>query len=47
MKVGDKVKYGGEAHLVVGIIKDGSPVVVPMSNYWDLASFVIDLDELE
>jgi hypothetical protein len=29
MKVGDKVKYDGEKHLVVNILKDGSPVLVP------------------
>ena len=30
LKIGDKVKYDGEAHLIVNLV-DGYPVVVPMS----------------
>ena len=30
LKIGDKVKYDGEAHLIVNIVDD-YPVVVPMS----------------
>ena len=46
MKVGDKVKYDGELHLVVGTLKDGSPVVVPMSVIDD-ECYAVGLDELE
>ena len=45
-KKGDKVKYDGEKHLVVNILKDGSPVLVPMSVIDDEA-FSIDSDEIE
>lgn len=45
MKVGDKVKYDGEKHLVVNILKDGSPVLVPMSVIDD-ECYAVDLDEL-
>jgi hypothetical protein len=46
MKVGDKVKYDGEKHLVVNILKDGSLVLVPMSVI-DEECFAVGLDELE
>jgi len=46
MKVGDKVKYDGEKHLVVNILKDGSPGLVPMSVI-DEECFAVGLDELE
>jgi hypothetical protein len=42
MKIGDKVKYDGEAHLIVNII-DGYPVVVPMSVIDD-ECFIIEDD---
>jgi hypothetical protein len=45
MKVGEKVKYDGEKHLIVNILKDGSPVLVPMSIIND-ECFAVDLDEL-
>jgi hypothetical protein len=45
MKIGDIVKYGGEAHLIVNII-DGSPVVVPRSVIDD-ECYIVGLDELE
>jgi len=45
-KKGDKVNYDGEKHLVVNILKDGSPVLVPMSVIDDEA-FSIDSDEIE
>ena len=46
MKVGDKVKYDGEKHLVVNILKDGSPVLVPMSVIDD-ECYAVGLDEIE
>jgi hypothetical protein len=46
MKVGEKVKYDGEKHLIVNILKDGSPVLVPMSIIND-ECFAVDLDELK
>ena len=46
MKVGGKVKYDGEKHLIVNILKDGSPVLVPMSVI-DEECFAVGLDELE
>jgi hypothetical protein len=46
MKIGDKVKYDGEKHLVVNILKDGSPVLVPMSVIDD-ECYAVGLDELE
>jgi hypothetical protein len=42
MKIGDKVKYDGEAHLIVNII-DGYPVLVPMSVIDD-ECFIIEDD---
>jgi hypothetical protein len=45
MKVGEKVKYDGEKHLILNILKDGSPVLVPMSIIND-ECFAVDLDEL-
>lgn len=46
LKKGDKVNYDGEKHLVVNILDDGSPVLVPMSVIDDEA-FSIDSDEIE
>ena len=46
IKVGDKVKYDGEKHLVVNILKDGSPVLVPMSIIDD-ECIGVELDELD
>ena len=45
MKKGDKVKYDGEKHMVVNILKDGSPVLVPMSVIDD-ECFAVDLEEV-
>jgi hypothetical protein len=45
MKKGDKVKYDGEKHMVVNILKDGSPVLVPMSVI-DEECFAVDLEEV-
>ncbi len=45
MKKGDKVKYDGEKHMVVNILKDGSPVLVPMSVI-DEECFAVDLEEI-
>jgi hypothetical protein len=45
MKKGDKVKYDGEKHMVVNILKDGSPVLVPMSVIDD-ECFAVDLEEI-
>jgi len=45
MKRGDKVKYDGEKHMVVNILKDGSPVLVPMSVI-DEECFAVDLEEV-
>jgi autonomous glycyl radical cofactor GrcA len=45
IKVGDKVKYDGEKHLVVNILKDGSPVLVPMSVIDD-ECYAVGIDEL-
>ena len=45
IKVGDKVKYDGEKHLVVNILKDGSPVLVPMSIIDD-ECYAVGIDEL-
>jgi hypothetical protein len=42
MKVGDKVKYDGEAHLIVNIV-DGYPVMVPMSVIDD-ECFIIEYE---
>ena len=42
LKIGDKVKYDGEAHLIVNII-DGYPVVVPMSVIDD-ECYIIEYD---
>ena len=44
--IGDKVKYDGEKHLVVNILKDGSPVLVPMSVIDD-ECYAVGLDEIE
>ena len=41
-----EVKYDGEKHLVVNILKDGSPVLVPMSVIDD-ECYAVGLDELE
>ena len=46
MTIGDKVKYDGEKHLIVNILKDGSLVLVPMSVIDD-ECYVVGLDELE
>jgi len=46
MKVGGKVKYDGEKHLIVNVLKDGSPVLVPMSVI-DEECFAVGLDELD
>jgi hypothetical protein len=46
MKKGDKVKYDGEKCMVVNILKDGSPVLVPISVI-DEECFAVGLDELE
>ena len=46
MTIGDKVKYDGEKHLVVNILKDGSPVLVPMSVIDD-ECYAVGLDEIE
>ena len=45
MKIGDKVNYDGEKNLIVNILKDGSPVLVPMSSIDDEA-FSVDSDEI-
>ena len=45
LKIGDKVKYDGEAHLIVNIVDD-YPVVVPMSVIDD-ECYAVGLDELE
>ena len=45
MKKGDKVKYDGEKHMVVNILKDGSPVLVPMSVINE-ECFAVDLEEV-
>ena len=45
IKVGDKVKYDGEKHLVVNILKDGSLVLVPMSVIDD-ECYAVGIDEL-
>ena len=45
IKIGDKVKYDGEKHLVVNILKDGSPVLVPMSVIDD-ECYAVGIDEL-
>ena len=45
MKKGDEVKYDGEKHMVVNILKDGSPVLVPMSVI-DEECFAVDLEEV-
>jgi hypothetical protein len=44
-KVGDKVKYDGEKHLIVNVLKDGSPVLVPMSVINE-ECFAVELEEL-
>ena len=46
MKKGDKVKYDGEKCMVVNILKDGSPVLVPMSVI-DEECFAVGLEDLE
>jgi hypothetical protein len=48
MKKGDtvKFKYDGEKHMVVNILKDGSPVLVPMSVI-DEECFTVGLEDLE
>ena len=46
MTIGDKVKYDGGMHLIVNILKDGSPVLVPMSVIDD-ECYAVGLDELE
>ena len=43
MKIGDKVKYDGETHLIVNIV-DGCPVVVPMSVIDD-ECYIIDIED--
>jgi hypothetical protein len=43
MKIGDKIKYDGEAHLIVNIV-DGYPVVVPMSVIDD-ECYIIDIED--
>ena len=43
MKIGDKIKYDGEAHLIVNIV-DGCPVVVPMSVIDD-ECYIIDIED--
>jgi hypothetical protein len=45
-KKGDEINYDGEKHLIVNILNDGSPVLVPMSVIDDEA-FSIDSDEIE
>ena len=45
IKIGDKVNYNGEKHLVVNILKDGSPVLVPMSVIDD-ECYAVGIDEL-
>ena len=45
MTVGKKVKYDGEKHLIVNVLADGSPVLVPMSVIND-ECFAVGLDEL-
>ena len=45
IKIGDKVKYDGEKHLVVNILKDGSLVLVPMSVIDD-ECYAVGIDEL-
>jgi hypothetical protein len=45
LKKGDKVNYDGEKNLIVNILKDGSPVLVPMSSIDDEA-FSVDSDEI-
>jgi hypothetical protein len=45
MKIGEKVKYDGEKHLIVNILEDGSLVLVPMSVIND-ECFAVDVDEL-
>lgn len=45
-KVGDKVKYDNEKHLIVNILKDGALVVVPM-DVIDDECYAIEIDEVE
>lgn len=45
-KKGDEVKYDGEKHLIINILNDGSPVLVPMSVIDDEA-FAVDSDEVD
>ena len=40
-----KVEYGGEKHMVVNILEDGSPVLVPMSVINE-ECFAVDLEEI-
>ena len=46
IKVGDKVKYDGEKHLVINILENGSPVLVPMSVIDD-ECYAVGIDELD
>jgi len=39
------VKYDGEEHMVVNILEDGSPVLVPMSVINE-ECFVVDSEEI-
>jgi len=45
MKKGNKVEYDGQKHMVVNILEDGSPVLVPMSVI-DEECFAVDLEEI-
>ena len=45
MKRGDRVEYGGEKHMVVNILEDGSPVLVLMSVINE-ECFTVDLEEI-
>ena len=40
-----KVEYDGEKHMVVNILEDGSPVLVPMSVINE-ECFAVDLEEI-
>ena len=45
-KKGDKVNYDGEKHLIVNILNDGSPILVPMSEI-DNEAFSVDSNEVD
>ena len=45
-KVGDKVKYDNEKHLIVNILKNGDLVLVPMSVIDD-ECYAVKTEEIE